>query len=130
VHDQLGSVIQLVTSSGSVAAQSTYDPYGNLTTVSGTVLPDMGYAGYFHHSVSGLEFTLNRAYDSAHGRWLNRDPIGEYGGINLYAYVGGNPVSNVDPEGKELATALFSAAAMTWDKHSSVSTRTVFYQHL
>jgi RHS repeat-associated protein len=109
VQDQLGSVIQLVTSSGSVAAQSTCDPYGNLTTVSGTVLPDIGYAGYFYHSLSGLEFTLNRAYDSAHGRWLNRDPIGEYGGINLYAYVGGNPVSNTDPDGTEIASGVASA---------------------
>ena len=97
--DELGSVNGLVTSSGSVASQFTYDPYGNRTTVSGTVLPDVGYAGYFYHAVSRLDFALYRAYDSVHARWLNRDPIGEAGGINLYAYVGGNPISYVDPLG-------------------------------
>jgi hypothetical protein len=33
------------------------------------------------------------------GRWISRDPIEEQGGLNLYAYVGGNPVNYVDPNG-------------------------------
>ncbi len=33
------------------------------------------------------------------GRWINRDPIGEAGGLNLYAYVGGNPVRYTDRQG-------------------------------
>jgi RHS repeat-associated protein len=99
VKDQLGSVTQLVTSTGTIASQYTYDPYGNPTTVSGTVVSDIGYAGYFYHGVSGLDFTLYRAYDPAHARWLNRDPIGEAGGVNLYAYVAGDPVSLIDPLG-------------------------------
>jgi RHS repeat-associated protein len=99
VRDGLGSVQQLVAADGSVAASYDYDPYGNPTTTSGTVTSDIGYAGYFHHAASGLDFTLFRAYDPAHGRWLNRDPIQEAGGINLYAYVGGNPSSKIDPAG-------------------------------
>ena len=41
---------------------------------------------------------------SASGRWfyLSPDPIGVDGGMNLYAYVGGNPVNWVDPEGLRL----------------------------
>jgi RHS repeat-associated protein len=99
VKDQLGSVTHLVTNTGTVASQYSYDPYGNRTTISGTLASDIGYAGYFYHAVSGLDFTLYRAYDPAHARWLNRDPIGETGGINLYAYVGGNSTSYIDPSG-------------------------------
>ncbi len=102
VNDQLGSVTQLVTNTGTVAAQYAYDPYGNKTTVSGTVVSDIGYAGYFNHAVSGLDFALFRAYDPAHARWINRDPIAEAGGVNLYAYVDGNPTSYKDPSGHEL----------------------------
>ena len=112
VKDRLGSVTELVSSTGTIASQFTYDPYGNRTTVSGTVVADIGYAGYYNHPVSGLAFALYRAYDPAHARWLNRDPIGEAGGVNLYGYVGGNPASNNDPSGEfvPLATAAIGAA--------------------
>ncbi|QXP85201.1 RHS repeat-associated core domain-containing protein [Methylococcus sp. Mc7] len=60
---------------------------------------DRGYAGMFRHAQSGLYLTLYRAYDPRTGRWLSRDPIGEAGGVNLYAYVGNNPVTLADPDG-------------------------------
>lgn len=99
VRDKLRSVRELVAAGGSVVAQYDYDPYGNPTVINGTGTPDIGYAGYFHHAASGLDFTLNRAYDPVHARWLNRDPAGESGGLNLYAYVAGNPLNAVDPLG-------------------------------
>ena len=37
-----------------------------------------------------------RYYDPSTGRWLSRDPIGEKGGLNLFGFVGNNPVSRVD----------------------------------
>ena len=49
---------------------------------------------------SGLNITATRAYSPALGRFLNRDPIGEAPlETNLYAYVGNNPISRIDPEG-------------------------------
>jgi RHS repeat-associated protein len=99
VQDHLGSVRQLVTTGGTVAVQYDYDPYGARTTLSGSADSDIGYAGYFHHALSGLDFTIYRAYDAADARWLNRDPIGEAGGFNLYAYVEGQPISATDPFG-------------------------------
>jgi RHS repeat-associated protein len=55
----------------------------------------------FLHDKSGFYLTHYRFYDPGAGRWLNRDPIGEAGGTNLYGYVGGNPIRFVDPFGLE-----------------------------
>ena len=45
----------------------------------------------FHGVRSGLRF-----YNPSTGRWLNRDPIGEDGGLNLYTFAGNDGVNNVD----------------------------------
>lgn len=99
LKDEQGGVRELVGSTGSVAAQYSYDPYGNKSTLSGSVVSDIGYAGYYYHPDSSLNFAVFRGYDSSHARWLNRDPIGEAGGVDLYAYVGDNPMSLEDPLG-------------------------------
>ena len=47
----------------------------------------------------GIYYFGYRYYEPNLQRWPNRDPIGEAGGINLYAYVGNGPVNRVDPLG-------------------------------
>ncbi|PZA14228.1 RHS repeat-associated core domain-containing protein, partial [Parazoarcus communis] len=71
------------------------------------------YAGMHHHVSSGLWLTRYRAYDSQTARWLSRDPIEEEGGVNLYSYVGGNPISRIDPTGKVFFIPALNGAAMT-----------------
>jgi len=48
---------------------------------------------------SGFYYFGYRFYDPATQRLLNRDPVGEEGGVNLYGYVGNNPVNLIDPLG-------------------------------
>jgi len=108
-RDHLGSVREMCSSTGTITSRMAYDPYGRTTTVSGTTLPTMQYAGYYEHAASGLSLTRYRAYDANAGRWLSRDPIGELGGLNLYGYVADDPVNMIDSIGLAPCDAELSA---------------------
>jgi len=57
----------------------------------------VGREGYYREGE--LYLLGQRWYDSEVGRFISRDPIGEKGGVNLYVYVGNNPIKLVDPYG-------------------------------
>src|SRR5207247_5701570 len=62
---------------------------------------------------SGLLLYLLRAYDPNLQRWLNRDPIAELGGPNLYVYVNNNPINLADFDGMIPGWDALSNAAQT-----------------
>jgi RHS repeat-associated protein len=97
--DHLGSIREVMGANGTVVSSSCYDAWGVRTTVGAQDAASFGFTGHMEHKELGLVFTLYRAYDPATGRWLSRDPIGEEGGINLYGYVGNDPVNLWDPWG-------------------------------
>ena len=99
LRDHLGSIREMFTGGGTVVARYDYDPYGRSITVLGTTPTDFNFTGLYRHSKSNLDLATYRAYDPDLGRWLNRDPIGEAGGLNLYAYVRNEPTKYIDPSG-------------------------------
>jgi len=50
----------------------------------------------YDKTASGMYYYGFRYYDPVTGRWPSRDPIGERGGLNLYAMVGNNPIRWID----------------------------------
>ncbi|HLH57089.1 MAG TPA: RHS repeat-associated core domain-containing protein [Verrucomicrobiae bacterium] len=99
-RDHLGSIREAMDSAGTLVARYDYDPYGRQTALAESLAPAFGFSGLFQHRPTGLYFALNRALDPYSGRWLNRDPLGEAAGFNLYTYVGNDPVNVTDPAGE------------------------------
>lgn len=104
VHDdQTGRPIAITNSQKSVIWAAQNLPFkSNVTTnVLGSAFGDfnIGFPGQYYDSESGLWYNGNRDYDANLGRYIESDPIGLAGGVNTYAYVGGNPVNEVDPLG-------------------------------
>lgn len=95
--DERGSVVAVSDGSGDVVtAVNRYDEYG---TPQSTLTGRFGYTGQAWLPETGLYHYRMRAYNPAMGRFMQTDPIGFGGGMNVYAYVGNNPVNFVDPMG-------------------------------
>ena len=101
-YDHNGNIVRYISENGSTAAQYTYDPYGNTIEASGALADQFpfGFSTKYHDRETGFVSYLMRFYNPPDGRWLNRDPIEEQGGENLYAFCGNNGVNQNDALGQ------------------------------
>jgi RHS repeat-associated protein len=107
VLDNLGSVVAVVSTAGTVVARYSYDPYGNAVSVdeSGLGRPNIiRYTGGALDQTTGLTKLGQRYYNPAIGAFTQPDAnqlLANPQNGNLYAYAGDNPVSNIDPTGHQ-----------------------------
>jgi RHS repeat-associated protein len=92
----------LISSMQLPVAQYIYDPSGKTLSNSGPLADANSYrfSSKEHHVNSGIYYYGRRFYKPNLQRWLNRDPIGILGGVNLYTFVGNDPIIYVDPNGE------------------------------
>lgn len=94
--DERGSIIAVSNASGALLGANAYDEYG----IPGSDnLGRFQYTGQVWLEEAGLYYYKARMYSPTLGRFLQTDPIGYADGINLYNYVGGDPVNAIDPLG-------------------------------
>ena len=123
--DRLGT--RLVTNtSGAVVSENINLPFG--ATISGESLNLAGsatkkrFTSYDRSDTTKLDYAVSRHYSSAQGRFTQVDPIGmsatqleDPQSLNLYAYVGNDPINYTDPDGlfsfKNLLGGIYRAFA-------------------
>jgi RHS repeat-associated protein len=111
--DGNGNVTHLLRADQTAGAAYRYDPYGR--TLSGTgplaAANTLRFSSKELMAASGLYSYGYRFYDPLTQRWLNRDPIQERGGINLYGFVYNSPVNSTDSDGR-IAAAIVGVCAV------------------
>lgn len=101
--DGNGNVTAMLAPDGqSLLAAYLYDPYGRTLQASGTWASANVYrfSSKEQHAASGLYYYGFRFYSPNLQRWVNRDPIQEEGGINLFKFIKNSPSSFVDADGR------------------------------
>lgn len=96
LSDHLSTAQLLLNAQGTVVWQGNYTPFGGVDIVVNTIENNFRFPGQYFDAESGLYYNWNRYYDPETGRYVSADPIGLDGGVNLYAYVGGNPLNLTD----------------------------------
>lgn len=99
--DGNGNITYMLNSSQAMVANYRYDPFGNIISYGGSLMIANVYrfSSKEIHNNSGLYYFGQRFYDPNLQRFINRDPIGELGGINLYGFLGNSPLNEFDPSG-------------------------------
>ncbi len=97
------SIFGLTDSNSTLVSTYAYDPYGNLTSSTGSVANPWRFAGGYFDSSTGLYKFGTRYYDAAIGRWTQQDPLRGHlddpTSLNRYVYAGDDPVNLTDPSG-------------------------------
>ncbi len=81
------NVTELYTAEGTIATSYSYSPFGAVEATGNTTSP-LQWSSEIADEEFGLVYYNYRSYNPADGRWINRDPIAEEGGLNLYGFAG------------------------------------------
>ncbi len=105
-YDGTGNTVSITDDKQDVINQYAYTPFGTLAGQAEQFEQPFKMVGKYGVMAEPNDYYYMRAryYDPKSARFISQDPIGfDAGDVNLYAYVGNNPIDRIDPEGKEAA---------------------------
>jgi RHS repeat-associated protein len=100
-RDHLGSVRVATDAAGAVVHRANYRPFGERLVSISTMPESKAFIGERLDDETGLTYLHARYYDPVLARFLQADPIGVTGGLNLYSYSANNPINASDPFGTQ-----------------------------
>ena len=114
-QDGMGNVIGLYTSNDAVVFTQEYASWGSVGGIAPNTARDTSRLRWkglmFEGDSAKLYYMRARWYDPEAGRFVSEDPIGLAGGINQYAFAGGDPVNGWDPSGTQSCRYLVSTVS-------------------
>jgi RHS repeat-associated protein len=116
LRDNINSVRQVVSPTGTVLNAVTYDSFGNILNETNPAAGDrFKYTGREYDAELGIYYYRARYYDPATGRFLGEDPKGfDAGDANFYRYVGNQPTGRIDPSGMDWSDWVVSRMPDSW----------------
>jgi RHS repeat-associated protein len=116
LYDHNGNVEKYITGNGTVVAEFQYDGFGNTISESYSTQLETGnsqpetlfpfrFSAKYWDEETGLYYYGYRYYSPEKGRWIKLDPLGENGGLNLYAAMRNQPVGLIDILGGNVGPA-------------------------
>lgn len=110
--DHLGTPQAMTDNTGTTVWKADYEPFGKATVRINTVENNLRFPGQYFDRETGLHYNYFRDYDPGTGRYVEADPIGIAGGLNVYEYARSNPLTYTDPLGLEATLGdIFGAGA-------------------
>jgi len=95
-NDHLGTPQALTNDSQAIVWKAAYTSFGGAVPSIQTVENLFRFPGQYYDQETGLHYNYFRYYDPMTGRYVTPDPIGLWGGVNLYSYVKNNPLMFID----------------------------------
>ena len=94
-------VIALLDAEGNRVAEYAYSPFGQILHMEGSMaeINPLRFSSEYYDDETELIYYNYRYFSPKLGRWIKRDPINEYGGVNIYCFVANNPISDWDWNG-------------------------------
>ncbi len=133
LDNNIGSAVIELDKDAQLISYEEFFPYGGTAFIAGknqaeVKLKDYRYSGKERDDSTGFYYYGARYYAPWLGRWLKPDPEGTVDGLNLYAFVGNNPITFKDEDGNARTKQTARSGKGKLRKSKSAKTRAI--EHL